>query len=74
MKLGDHVRFKQSSKTWRSRGLDAKAQGVVVDIYRAPMTGKIKVDVRFGSFGPVELAIPVDEMERVPEPGSPTRR
>ena len=47
---------------------DAKAQGVVVDIYRAPMTGEIKVDVRFGSFGPVELAIPVDEMERVPEP------
>jgi hypothetical protein len=74
MNVGDRVRFKQSSKTWRSRRLDAKAQGIVVDIYRAPMTGEIKVNVRFDSGGSTELAIPVDEMERVPEPGSLTRR
>jgi hypothetical protein len=70
MKVGDRVRFKQLSKTWRSRGLDAKAQGTVAGIYRAPITGEIKVDVRFGSDGPIELAIPVDEMERVPPPSS----
>jgi hypothetical protein len=66
MKVGNRVRLKQSSKTWRSRGLDAKAQGIVTDIYRAPIIGEIKVDVRFSSDGPIELAIPVDEMERVP--------
>jgi hypothetical protein len=35
-----------------------------MDLYRAPMTGELKVDVRFGPDGVTELAIPVEDLER----------
>jgi hypothetical protein len=71
MKVGDHVWFKQASKAWKSRGLDPKEQGTVVDLYRAPMTGQLRIDVQFGSTGPTELAIPIEEMERGQDASGP---
>jgi hypothetical protein len=65
MKVGDQVRFRATSKAWRSRGLNPGAQGTVTDLYRAPMTRELKVDVRFGPDGVTELAILVEDMERI---------
>ena len=64
MKVGDQVRFRATSKAWRSRGLDPRAKGIIMDLYRAPVTGELKVDVRFGPDGVTELAIPVEDLER----------
>jgi hypothetical protein len=72
MKVGDRVRFRTTSKAWRSRGLDPKAQGIVMDLHRAPMSGELKVDVRFGPSTVTELAIPIEDVERVPETSGPT--
>jgi hypothetical protein len=68
MKSGDRVRFRATSKAWRSHGLSPEAQGVVVEIYRAAMRGDLKVDVRFGKDMNVERGIDIDELERVPDP------
>jgi hypothetical protein len=74
MKSGDRVRFRATSKAWRSHGLTPQAQGVVVEIYRAPIKGDLKVDVRFGKDMKMERGIDIDELERVPDPPkSPSR-
>jgi hypothetical protein len=74
MRAGDRVRFRASSKAWRSHGLNPDAQGIVVDIYRAAMRGDLKVDVRFGKEMIPERGIDIDELERVPEPAQPPSR
>lgn len=71
MKAGDRVRFRASSRAWRSHGLSPEAQGIVVEIYRAAMRGDLKVDVRFGKDMNVERGIDIDQLERVPEPKPP---
>lgn len=71
MKAGDRVRFRASSRAWRSHGLSPEAQGIVVEIYRAAMRGDLKVDVRFGKDMNVERGIDIDELERVPDPKPP---
>jgi hypothetical protein len=68
MKAGDRVRFRATSKAWRSHGLTPNAQGVVVEIYRAAIRGDLKVDVRFGKDMNVERGIDVDELERIVDP------
>jgi hypothetical protein len=74
MKAGDRVRFRASSKAWRSHGLSPDAQGIVVDIYRAAMKGDLKVDVRFGKDMSPERGFDINEFERVPDPApSPSR-
>jgi hypothetical protein len=67
MKAGDRVRFRATSKAWRSHGLTPEAQGIVVEIYRAAMRGDLKVDVRFGKDMRIERGIDIDELERVPD-------
>ncbi len=74
MKVGDHVSFRASSKAWRSRGLASAAHGIVVDLYRAPITGELKIDVRFGPDAVTELAIPIEDMERVPDDAAGPRK
>jgi len=74
MKSGDRVRFRATSKAWRSHGLYPEAQGIVVEIYRAAIRGDLKVDVRFGKDMKIERGIDIDELERVPDPPkSPSR-
>jgi hypothetical protein len=68
MKAGDRVRFRATSKAWRSHGLSPNAQGVVVDIYRAAIKGDLKVDVRFGKDMNVERGFDIDEFERIQDP------
>ncbi|MFI4995025.1 MAG: hypothetical protein ACHQAQ_04480 [Hyphomicrobiales bacterium] len=70
MRTGDRVRFRVTSKAWRSRALAPDAQGIVVDIYRTAVKAEIKVDVRFGKEMQIERGINVDELERIPEPRS----
>jgi hypothetical protein len=68
MKAGDRVRFRATSKAWRSHGLVPTAQGVVVEIYRAAIRADLKVDVRFGKDMKVERGIDIEELERIPDP------
>ena len=74
MKVGDRVRFRATSKAWRSRDVDPSAHGIVMDLYRAPMTGEWKIDVRFGPDAATQLAIPIEDMERVPDDAAGPRK
>jgi hypothetical protein len=65
MKAGDRVKFRATSKAWRSRGLTADAQGTVMEIYRAAIRGDLKVDVRFGDGIEVERGIDIEELETI---------
>ena len=44
-----------------------------MDFYRAPMTGEVKIDVRFDASSATELAIPIEDVERVPETSDPRK-
>ena len=71
MRAGDRVRFRASSRAWRSHGLTPEAQGLIMEIYRAAIRGDLKADVRFGKDMNVERGIDVDELERVPDKAPP---
>ncbi|SDR11683.1 hypothetical protein SAMN05444161_1696 [Rhizobiales bacterium GAS191] len=74
MKAGDRVRFRDGSRAWRSRSLDAAARGRVVDLYRVPPLGEIKADVRFDSMTAPERGISVDDLEVLKDAEPPVRR
>jgi hypothetical protein len=78
MRAGDRVKFRPTSKAWRSHGLNPNAQGVVVEIYRAAIRGDLKVDVRFGKDMNIERGIDIDELETIhdppPAPSPPLKR
>jgi hypothetical protein len=73
MKAGDRVRFRDGSRAWKSRGLDAAARGFVVDLYRVPPFGEIKADVRFAAMTAPERGISVDDLEVLKEADPPAR-
>jgi hypothetical protein len=63
MRVGDRVRFRDGSRAWRSRGLDAAVRGRVTELYRVPPLGEIKADVRFDTMTAPERAIAVEDLE-----------
>jgi hypothetical protein len=72
MKAGDRVKFRAGAKGWKSRGLAAdNAEGSVIELYRAPPRGHIKVDVRFDGSETVERGIDVEDLETVRHPAWP---
>ena len=71
MKAGDRVKFRAGAKGWKSRGLAAdNVEGSVIELYRAPPRGHIKVDVKFNGSETVERGIDVEELETVRHPAA----
>jgi hypothetical protein len=72
MKAGDRVKFRAGATGWKSRGLAANnVDGSVIEPYRAPPRGHIKVDVKFAGSETIERGIDVEDLETVQHPASP---
>lgn len=68
MKAGDRVKFRAGTRAWKVRGLAADAEGFVVELYRTPPKGAIKVDGKFDGSTQIERGIDVEDLVTVGKP------